>query len=344
MSQTLLLSDPTFLEHDAGPGHPESPARLERVVARLRATPVAGTVWMAPRPATDAELLAVHTPEHVALLASFDGKRARLDPDTRMSPASWRAARMAAGAAITAVEEVWTLRARNAFVLARPPGHHAEAARAMGFCLLNNAAIGAEAALARGASRVAVLDWDVHHGNGTQHLFDHRRDVLCLSAHQFPFYPGTGAPTEIGHGAGTGFTVNCALPPGQGDAEYGAIFHDLFLPVLDAFAPDLIIVSAGFDAHAHDPIGQMRVGERGFAAMCSAVVELAERAGACGGRVVLLLEGGYHLDALAASVAACAGVLAGAREEFPASVAPGAPRAIAETRSALRGSPLCGPR
>lgn len=338
MSATLLLSDPAFLEHDMGTGHPESPARLTHIIAALKANPVAGTSWLAPRPATDEELTAVHRPDHIARLSRFDGRDARLNPDTTMSPGSWRAARLAAGAAVTAVHEVWTGRADNAFALVRPPGHHAEAARAMGFCLLNNAAIAAEAALGLGATRVAVLDWDVHHGNGTQHLFENRADVLYLSAHQFPFYPGTGAPDEIGVGAGAGFTINCALPPAQGDADYGAVFHDLFLPALDRFAPELIIVSAGFDAHAHDPLGQMRVTERGFAAMCSTVADLATRITGCKGRLVLLLEGGYDLAALAASVRACAEVLAGARATFPHGVMARAPEAIAATHRALAGA------
>lgn len=338
MSATLLLSDPAFLEHDAGAGHPESPARLAHIIAALETNPVPGTSWLAPRPATDAELTAVHRPEHIAQLSSFDGRGARLDPDTAMSPGSWRAAQLAAGAAVTAVDEVWAGRATNAFALVRPPGHHAEAARAMGFCLLNNAAIAAEAALRLGATRVAILDWDVHHGNGTQHLFEGRGDVLYLSAHQFPFYPGTGAPEETGSGAGAGFTINCALPPHQGDADYGAVFHDLFLPALEQYVPELIVVSAGFDAHAHDPLGQMRVTERGFAAMCSTVADLAARITGCEGRLVLLLEGGYDLAALSASVRACVEVLAGARATFPTGVAARAPQAIAATRRALVGT------
>jgi acetoin utilization deacetylase AcuC-like enzyme len=184
---------------------------------------------------------------------------------------------------------------------------------------------------------VAILDWDVHHGNGTQHMFEDRADVLYLSAHQYPFYPGTGAAEEVGHGAGAGFTVNCALEPGQGDADYGAVFHDLFLPALERFAPDLILVSAGFDAHARDPLGDMRVSERGFAAMCSALADQAPDE-----KLVLLLEGGYDLDALAASVRATVEVLTGNRETFPAGVAAHAPEAIAATRLAMAraGRPL----
>jgi acetoin utilization deacetylase AcuC-like enzyme len=325
---TLLLTDPVFLEHDPGRGHPESPARLARITAELRERPIAGTVWGAPRPATDDELTAVHAPALLAGLASLAGHHAALDEDTATSPRSWEAARLAAGAAVRAVEEVQAGHAANAFVLARPPGHHAEADRPMGFCLLNNAAVAAEAALRGGAARVAILDWDVHHGNGTQHLFEGRSDVLYVSTHQYPLYPGTGAPDEVGHGAGAGFTVNCALPPQQTDADYGAVFEEVVLPALDRFAPEVLIVSAGFDAHARDPLAQMQVTERGFAAMCAMVAAQVPR-------LVLLLEGGYHLDALCGSVRACVEVLRGRRDTFPAGAGGEAAAAIAATRAAL---------
>jgi acetoin utilization deacetylase AcuC-like enzyme len=242
---------------------------------------------------------------------------------------------LAAGAAVGAVEEVWSGRVQNAFALVRPPGHHAEAQGAMGFCLLNNAAIAAEAARRLGAERVMVLDWDVHHGNGTQHVFEQRRDVLYLSSHQYPYYPGTGASHEVGTGAGAGYTVNCPLPPGQGDADYGAVFHDLFLPAGEAFRPDIVIVSAGFDAHARDPLADMLVTERGFAAMCTSLAELALRQ--CGGKLVLLLEGGYNLEALAQSVRACLEVMTGARrEDFPPGVGRDVAGIVGGTRAALQ--------
>ncbi|HEV3033121.1 MAG TPA: histone deacetylase [Polyangia bacterium] len=330
---TLILTDRRFLAHEAGIGHPESPARLRAILTDLeRATPE-GLVFEEPRAATDAEIDAVHSPAHHALLRGLAGKRARLDPDTVMSQGSWEAARHAAGAAVGAVEAVWSGRAASAFALVRPPGHHAEAARAMGFCLLNNAAIAAEAARRLGARRVLVLDWDVHHGNGTQHIFAARDDVMYMSAHQHPFYPGTGAATEVGAGAGRGFTINCALPAGQRDADYGAVFHDLFLPAGRAFAPDLVLVSAGFDPHERDPLADMCVTERGFAAMATAVADLAREG--CGGKLVLLLEGGYDLAALAASTRACLEVLRGRREDFPRGAGAEAAGAIAETRAAL---------
>jgi acetoin utilization deacetylase AcuC-like enzyme len=339
---TLILTDPRFLAHEAGLGHPESPARLRAILNDLQRAPPGGVVFETPREATAAEIDAVHAPGHRQLLASLAGRRARLDPDTAMSEGSWEAAALAAGAAVGAVEAVWSGRMQNAFALVRPPGHHAEAAQAMGFCLLNNAAIAAEAARRLGAARVLVLDWDVHHGNGTQHIFAPRDDVLYLSSHQFPFYPGTGAPTEVGTGPGRGYTVNCALPAGQRDADYGAVFHDLFLPAARAFAPDLVLVSAGFDPHERDPLAQMYVTERGFAAMASGVAELAART--CGGKLVLLLEGGYDLAALPASVRACLEVLGGRREDFPTTVGADAPHAIAATRAALAAAGRPVPR
>jgi acetoin utilization deacetylase AcuC-like enzyme len=327
---SCLITDPACLDHVCGPGHPESPQRLRRILDDLQGRPIAGTTWAKARPATMPELTAVHSHSHVSRLASLEGRTAALDPDTAMSPGSWRATCAAAGAAIVAVEEVWAGRARNAFALVRPPGHHAEATHAMGFCLINNAAVATEAALRLGARRVAIVDWDVHHGNGTQHLFEDRDDVLYLSSHQYPFYPGTGAPDEVGRGEGIGFTINCALEPGQGDAEYGAVFHDLFSPALEAFSADLTIVSAGFDAHLRDPLAGMRVTERGFAAMCSAVRDSARQ-----GKLVLLLEGGYDLDALTGSVRATIEALAGRSETFPGGVGLHASDAIGATRAAL---------
>jgi acetoin utilization deacetylase AcuC-like enzyme len=329
---TLVFTDPLFLAHDPGPGHPECSSRLEAILDDLGADPVAGVERRAPRSATDEEILAVHGAEYLETLRSFAGRRARLDADTVASPRSFEAARLAAGAAVGAVEAVFAGEARNAFVLARPPGHHAEASQAMGFCLFNSVAIAAEAGRRLGAERVMIVDWDVHHGNGTQHTFERRRDVLYASSHQWPLYPGTGASHEIGRGEGEGFTVNCALPAGQTDADFGAVFHELFLPVGQAFRPDLVLVSAGFDPHARDPIGRMEVSERGFAAMCSGLRDLAEAA--CGGKLVLLLEGGYDLAALAGSTRACLEVLTGRKEEFPPGSHRAAP-AVAASRTAL---------
>ncbi|NMO21257.1 histone deacetylase [Pyxidicoccus fallax] len=330
MTPTLLLTDPLFLQHDPGHGHPESPARLQRILSVLHGTPVQGTVTVAPRSATSAELAAVHTPELLAYLERLSGHEAQIDPDTQVSPDSVDAARLAAGASVQAVEQVMAGHVRNAFALVRPPGHHAEPGRAMGFCLFNNVAIAAEAGRRLGAERVLVLDWDVHHGNGTQAAFYGRRDVMYQSVHQYPYYPGTGAAPEVGVGAGEGYTVNIGLPGGNSDADYGMIFEELFLPVAEAYRPELILVSAGFDPHVHDPIGGMDVTERGFAAMCASMRALAERV--CDGRLVLLLEGGYSLEGLSQSVHACVEVLAGRNDSFPTGTT------HADARHALKAS------
>jgi acetoin utilization deacetylase AcuC-like enzyme len=332
---TLLLTDPLFLKHDPGQGHPESPARLRSILSVLARTPVGGTQVGQPRPATEAELAWVHTPELRKHLLGLAGERAAIDPDTQASEDTYDAAVLAAGAAVQAVDEVMAGRARNAFALVRPPGHHAEPGRAMGFCFFNNAAIAAEAARRQGAERVLVLDWDVHHGNGTQAAFYGRRDVLYQSVHQYPYYPGTGAAFEVGQGEGQGFTVNCGLPGGATDADYAAIFDGLFLPIAQAFRPELVLVSAGFDAHRNDPIGGMMLSERCFAAMCSAMKSLANSV--CGGKLVLLLEGGYSLEGLSQSVHACVEVLAGRGDSFASGeTTSDSMHALAQSRQALR--------
>jgi acetoin utilization deacetylase AcuC-like enzyme len=329
---TLLFADEAMLGHQPGPGHPERPERLAALIDDFAARPVPGVTQVSPRAATREELQQVHAPEHVAAIGALAGQRARLDPDTVISPRSWEAALLAAGAAVGAVEAVVAGQAANAFVWARPPGHHAERDGAMGFCLFNNVAIAAEKARQLGMQRVLIIDWDVHHGNGTQHSFEQRRDVLFMSTHQFPFYPGTGAPTEVGRGEGRGFTVNCGLPAGQRDADMGAVWEDLLLPIASEFRPDLVLVSAGFDPHARDPLAQMELTERGFAAMCTAARKLAEQSS--GGRLVLVLEGGYDLTGLRESSRACLQVLAGANESFPSGSERARP-ALAASRQAL---------
>jgi acetoin utilization deacetylase AcuC-like enzyme len=329
---TLLFADERMLAHEPGPGHPERPARLRALLDDFRERPVAGVVPRVPRLASAPELERVHARDHLSALAALDGQRAQLDPDTSVSPGSWTAAQLAAGAAVEAVTAVYRAEARNAFVWARPPGHHAERTEAMGFCLLNNVAIAAETARALGAQRVLIIDWDVHHGNGTQHSFEGRRDVMFMSSHQFPFYPGSGAPEEIGRGEGQGFTVNCGLPAGQTDADLGAVWNDLFLPIAEQYRPDMVLVSAGFDPHARDPLGEFQVTERGFSAMCTAARQLAERHAQ--GRLVLVLEGGYDLTGLRDSARQCLEVLTGASDEFP-SGSQRARRAVADSRAAL---------
>ena len=309
-AETLLISEDAMLAHDQGRGHPESPARLRAIRERLLARPVPGSRWQTPRPATREQVARVHDAAYLAVVDRVRGQTVHLDDDVTMAPGSTDASYLAAGAAIEAVEAVASGAARNAFALVRPPGHHAEADRAMGFCVLANVAIAAEhARRALGVERVLVVDWDVHHGNGTQHIFEARDDVLVFNTHQSPHYPGTGSLLEQGRGAGLGYTVNVPLPAEMGDGDYAAVFGEVLRPVAEAYRPDLVLVSAGFDAHRDDPLGGMRLSADGFAGLCGVVRELATAT--AGGKLVLVLEGGYDLEGLASSVHACVEVLTG---------------------------------
>jgi acetoin utilization deacetylase AcuC-like enzyme len=296
---TLLLRDARFREHRAPGEHPECPERLDAIDAALGALPP-GVEALEARSADDEELLRVHSREYLAQLADISGRTARLDPDTWSSPRSVATARLAAGSLVELVLRIARGGASSGFAALRPPGHHAERDRAMGFCLLNNAAIAARALrVQERVERIAIVDWDVHHGNGTQHAFEEERDVLFASLHQFPFYPGTGGLNERGSGAGEGSTLNLPLPAGCGDAEYASAFESVLLPVLRAFRPEFILVSAGFDAHASDPLASMQLSTRAYAWFTAQLVELARDC--CGGRIALSLEGGYDLQALGES-------------------------------------------
>ena len=266
MARVGFYDDPVFGEHDAGAGHPERPERLEAVRLGLRDAGLdEELVRLAPRAAAPEELLRVHTAAHVARIASGAGRHVRFDPDTAAGPRSHAAALAAAGAVVDAVERVLDGSLGRAFCAVRPPGHHATPGRPMGFCLLNNVAIGAAAALARGLQRVAILDFDVHHGNGTQEAFWRDPRVLFVSSHQFPYYPGTGALDEAGEGDGRGFTVNLPMPAGLGDGEYRRAYREIVEPIGRTFDPELVLVSAGFDIHRDDPLGGMGVTAAGFA-------------------------------------------------------------------------------
>ncbi len=318
---TLLVYDERMLEHRPGPGHPERPERLSAIVSALRERPVAGTRWQAAAEIAPELLLRVHPEEHIASIEAVRGKRALVDGDTALSVRSVEAACLAAGAAVQATEAVVRGEAERAFALVRPPGHHAERVRAMGFCVFNNVAVAAaHARAALGLERVLVVDWDIHHGNGTQHLFESIPEVLFFSTHRFPFYPGTGSLREHGHGDGQGYTVNVPLPPRLGDGDYGLFFRELLRPVVESFKPELILVSAGYDPHLDDPLGDMLVSADGFAAMCGELDALAEEL--CGGRLVLVLEGGYDLAGLASSARACVQVLAGETAPTPRGARP----------------------
>ena len=313
MATTAFLTSPLFARHDTGPGHPERSQRLDAIARRLEASGLLSELAVEVAPAAARESIAlVHDPAYVREVESAVAGGARVldEGDTRVSSDSFRAALAAAGGAVLAADRVldgtWT----NAFVAARPPGHHAERAEAMGFCLFNNAAVAAaHLRRNRGVERVAILDWDVHHGNGTQHLFEDDPTVFYVSLHQWPLYPGTGLADERGKGAGEGATLNCPLPPGSGDREWLGALERSVLPALEAFRPGFVVVSAGFDAHERDPLAQTRVTTEAFASMTASVLDLARRA--CSGRVVALLEGGYDLDALAESVEACVSTLRG---------------------------------
>ena len=307
MDAVRLVIDDAMALHDPGPGHPERPARLRAVQDMLDELNVPGVNRATPRPADVNAIRRVHGPAYIRQIEALRGRSARLDADTAVSPGSVDAAHLAAGAAIDAVDALMIGEARTAFALVRPPGHHAERDRAMGFCLYNNIAIAAEHAIAvHGCKRVLIVDWDVHHGNGTQHIFEDRSDVLYFSSHQWPLYPGTGAVHEVGIGAGKGFTVNAPLPAGMDDAVYITLYQRVLVPIAHAYRPDLVLVSAGFDAHRDDPLAGMLMTEVGFASLCEIVKDIGEQT--AGGKLALILEGGYNLNALASGVEVCAGI------------------------------------
>jgi len=297
----LYLRHSTSLEHDTG-AHPERPGRIEAIEAAREAREWLGYEVREAPPAAREQLLAVHPSEHVEAVREHSLHRHPLDLDTPVSSGSWNAALHSAGAACALAEELLAGRAPTGFCGLRPPGHHAEARRAMGFCLFANVAIAARHALdSLGAERVLVIDWDVHHGNGTHAIFHSSREVLFVSIHQWPFYPGTGALSDAGSGAGEGFTVNLPVPAGSGPAEWLGLMDHVVAPAALAFGPDLVLISAGFDTHRDDPLAECVLDTEAFGAMARRVRALADRLGAPAGAV---LEGGYDLEALAASVAA----------------------------------------
>jgi len=298
---TLLYTHPACLEHDPGPYHPESPARLRAVLEALEAPEFAGLERREAPEAAIADLIRVHPRAFVErLLAAVPDEGHRgIDADTILSPASGRAALRAAGAVVAAVDAVVAREADNAFCAVRPPGHHAEPGRAMGFCLFNNIAIGAlRAREVHGLTRVAVIDFDVHHGNGTQARFADDASLFYASTHQFPLYPGTGAASETG----VGNIVNVPLRPMSGSQEFRLAMTRTILPALDEFRPEMVLISAGFDAHRNDPLAQLLLEDTDYTWATERLLEVARQH--AGGRVVAALEGGYNLSALASSAAA----------------------------------------
>ena len=332
----LLLTSPRFEEHTTPPGHPERPERARVFDTVAGAWRDAGGHTAPPRPATREELLRVHSAAHVDTLGRLAGRAAALDADTFTSPESFEIALLAAGAAVQAAEHALDTR-DTAFALVRPPGHHAERDMAMGFCLFNNVAIAAAAAIARGLSRVAIVDIDVHHGNGTQWMFYDDPRVLYVSTHQFPFYPGTGAADEIGTGPGRHFTVNVPLEAGATDADY--VYSYLAVrTVLEQFVPQLLLISAGFDAHEDDPLASMRVTTEGYADIMRILRQAAE-CDAVRSPIAVVTEGGYDLEALRACTESAVAVLAAASlpDVTPRASHPRADRARAAVRAAHGG-------
>lgn len=291
--------DQKFLDHDTGPGHPERRARLESILGGLnRYEHKKELLEVQPRRATDEEILLVHTEAHLARIKRTQGRpRQYLDPDTVTSEHSYDVACWAVGSVLELVKSVLTKKIDCGFAFVRPPGHHAEPDRAMGFCLFNNVAIGAAyAQKAFDLGKVLIIDFDVHHGNGTQEAFYTRPDVLYISTHQYPLYPGTGSFDEVGEKQGKGYTLNFPLPAGTGDDVYNKIFEEIIDPIAEQYAPELVLVSAGFDPYFADPLASMRLTASGFKGMARTILKMADKCSQ--GRTLFVLEGGYHLDGL----------------------------------------------
>lgn len=298
MLKTGLVIDARYQDHVTGRNHPERPARLGALLDLVATYQRPGLQRFEPRLATPEEIALIHDTAHVGrVAATASQERFAFDADTPVSAQSYATALLATGGLLTMIDAIMEKEIDNGFALVRPPGHHAERNQAMGFCLFNSAAIGAQYLREKfGLSRVLVMDWDVHHGNGTQHSFYDDPGVLYVSTHQYPYYPGTGAASEAGRGQGTGYTVNLPIPSGWGDAEYLELFHTVVDPICRQFAPEFVIISAGFDAHMRDPLGGMTVTEAGFGAMARLLLQVARDHAQ--GRCAAVLEGGYDLEGL----------------------------------------------
>jgi len=305
LSKTGIVKDYTYLEHDPGSFHPETPRRLQAIYEMLESPDMKGKyVTITPRLASQREIAMNHSESYVDLVAETSGKQYySLDPDTQTSARSYEAALLAAGGFCNAIDSVIEGTVDNAFALVRPPGHHAEHGRGAGFCIFNTIAIGARHAMKKhGIKRILIVDWDLHHGNGTQHSFYNEKGVLYFSTHQSPFYPGTGGLDETGRGDGLGYTINVPLRSGPGDAEFIRIFKRILEPVARRYKPEIILLSAGFDIYKGDTMGGMNVSASGFAYLTRILMDIA--ATHCRGRLIATLEGGYNVGGQAQSVKA----------------------------------------
>lgn len=308
MKRTGVVWEPIFAEHIISAEHPESPKRILGIKQVLEMTDAGRrSIRLNSRVATMDELAWVHDQDYIEHIKDTKGKTVHLDPDTTASPKTWDSAISAVGGAITCVDAVLSKKVDNAFALIRPPGHHAERSRAMGFCFFNNIAIAAEYAIKKfGLHRITIVDFDVHHGNGTQHAFYRRSDVYYISSHNWPFYPGTGSKIERGEDLGKGYTLNMPLNGGDDDFRRA---YDVIIPKIEEYRPELILVSAGYDAHEMDPLGGFSVTTRTYNWVTKKLVEVAEKC--CDGKIVLVLEGGYNIDALKVCVEDALNILEG---------------------------------
>ncbi|HVO23434.1 MAG TPA: histone deacetylase [Candidatus Margulisiibacteriota bacterium] len=336
MADTGIVIDRRYLEHDTGTGHPERPERIQVLLPVISGAAASCTAIPA-RPASGDELALVHDGAYVEEVAATQYKPGfAFDADTPTCERSYEIARLAAGGFLALLDAVMDGRVNNGFAFVRPPGHHAERHRAMGFCLFNNVAVGAEYLRRRyGLERILVVDWDLHHGNGTQHMFESDPGVLYVSSHQYPYYPGTGAIDEVGRGHGEGCTVNLAFPAGYGDAEYLDAFARIVEPIAQQYAPQFVLISAGFDAHARDPLGGMQVTEAGFKALARLLLGIARDH--AGGRCAAILEGGYDLTAIRNSSTAVLAELQGGNEPLPTAFTPSRAGALIERIRKVQG-------
>ncbi|HEX9788741.1 MAG TPA: histone deacetylase [Candidatus Binatia bacterium] len=320
MERTAVVVDQEYLKHFPGDTHPERPERVQVLLDLAARLDPPKFALLPPRPATRAEVEQTHGADHVRLVESTSTvNRYALDGDTVTCRDSFAVALLAVGGFLNLLDSIAAGESANGIALVRPPGHHALRNRAMGFCLFNTMAIGAEyLKRTRNVKKIMIVDWDVHHGNGTQDAFYDDPSVLFISTHQFPYYPGTGAVTEVGAGAGAGYTINVPLPAGCGDREYLQVFHDVVVPAAEKFRPEWLLVSAGFDPHRRDPLGGMEVTEQGFAMMARVLIAQAKKF--ADGRIAFLLEGGYDLAALRHSVAAVLAELQAPEASAPGSL------------------------